>query len=162
MKVIKEIEFNEIISDILKNEDFIELKYENHHGRSRLDHSLSVAVLAYDLCLLFKLKNYRDVTRAALLHDFFKDSEVIGNRFNNHPKIALANATRNFKLNKRQKNIIESHMFPAGGVLPKYKESWLVSTCDKIVATRECFCYKVPMTIGVLLLFAVNFAVIQR
>lgn len=162
MKVIKEIEFNEIISDILKNEEFIELRYENHHGISRLDHSLSVARLTYDLCHFFKLKNYRDVTRAALLHDFFKNSEVDSNSFNNHPKIALANATRNFKLNKRQKNIIEAHMFPAGGVLPKYKESWLVSMCDKTVAIRECCCYKVPMTIGALMIFFLNFAIIQR
>ena len=43
MKIKKQVEFNNIISDYLKNEEIIDLRYEYHHGISRLDHSLSVA-----------------------------------------------------------------------------------------------------------------------
>ena len=49
MTVNKEVEFNNIVNDILKKDEFIELKYEIHHGISRLQHSLSVAKLTYTI-----------------------------------------------------------------------------------------------------------------
>lgn len=153
MLIRKEIEFNKIINDILKNEEFIDLKYEVHHGITRLDHSLSVARLTYVLCKKFKVKNYVEVTRAALLHDFFKSKEIAKNRFINHPLKALENAKLNFSINKMQENIILSHMFPASCVMPKYKESYLVSFADKLVALKECTKYKIPLTIGATFLF---------
>ena len=57
MKIKKQVEFNNLISDILKNEEVISLRYEYHHGISRLDHSLSVAKLTFNLCKLFKINN---------------------------------------------------------------------------------------------------------
>jgi len=162
MSINKELEFNNIINDILKNEEFIELRYEIHHGISRLDHSLSVAKLTYNMCKGLGMKNYKEVTRAALLHDFFKRDEVPEKSFINHPEIALKNAKENFELSEMQENIIASHMFPVAKVMPKYKESYIVSAADKIVAVKECAKYKVPISVGAAFLFFLNFAVIQR
>ncbi len=162
MKVNKELEFNNIINDILKNEKFIELRYEIHHGISRLDHSLNVAKLTYNACKKLGIKNYAEVTRAALLHDFFKSEEVPKKSFLLHPQKALENAKANFNLSKMQENIIASHMFPICRVNPKYKESFIVSTSDKIVALKEVTKYKIPLTIGATFLFFFNFFVIPR
>ncbi len=162
MTINNEMEFNKIISDILKNEEFISLKYEMHHGISRLDHSLSVAKLTFATCQKLGIKSCAETTRAALLHDFFKNSEVPHNSFVNHPKKSLENARKHFKLTKKQENIINSHMFPAGNILPKYKESWLVSWADKTIAIKECTKYKIPLTVGSAYLFFLNFLLIQR
>lgn len=162
MKVNKEIEFNNIVNDILKNKNFIELKYEIHHGISRLEHSINVAKLAFLFCRKFHVKKCVEVTRAALLHDFFKSSEVPTNSFINHPLKAAENAGEYFAINGFQKNIIESHMFPMTKVMPKYKECWIVSGADKAVAMVECARYKIPLTIGATFLFFINFIFIQR
>ena len=70
MKIKKQIEFNNIISDILKNQEIIDLRYEFHHGISRLDHSLNVAKLTFNICKTFNIDTIKETTRAALLHDF--------------------------------------------------------------------------------------------
>ncbi len=162
MTLKKEVEFNIIVNDILKCDEFIDLKYEIHHGISRLEHSLNVAKLTYLMCKFLHIKKLEETTRAALLHDFFKDKEVKSFRFLNHPDSAINNASLYFQINDFQKNIIGAHMFPVTKVLPKYKESWLVSLSDKIMAVNECLRYKVPLTIGATFLFFVNFCIIQR
>ena len=162
MTINYEVEFNNIVNDILKNEEFIELKYEAHHGMTRLDHSLSVAKKTFKMCKKYKIKSIKETTRAALLHDFFKTSEIDGPMFLSHPKIAAINAKRVFNINEMQKNIIESHMFPATDIMPKYKESFIVSLADKMVAFKECTRYKVPLAAGTALLFFFNFMFIHR
>lgn len=162
MSINKEIEFNNIISDILKMEKFIELKYEIHHGISRLDHSLSVAKMTYNACKALGIKNIEEITRAALLHDLFKSDDVPNKSFINHPKVALKNAKEICKLSKCQENIIASHMFPVSCVIPTNIGSWIVSTSDKIVAIKECTRYKIPLTIGATMIFFMNYVIIQR
>ncbi len=160
MKIKKQVEFNDIISDILKNEEIIDLRYEYHHGISRLDHSLSVAKLTFNMCKLFKVKKYEEVTRAALLHDFYRTGE--DSSFRGHPTTAVNNAKRVFNINDMQADIIYNHMFPATFRLPKYKESWIVTTADKLMAIKECTRYKLPMQIGAIFIFFLNFMIIQR
>ena len=160
MKIKKQVEFDNIIRDILKNEEVISLRYEYHHGISRLDHSLNVAHLTYNLCKLFKIKTYNDTTRAALLHDFYHSSEE--SSFTKHPYTALKNAKREFNINKMQEDIIYNHMFPATLRIPKYKETWVVTCADKIVALKECAKYKLPAKVGAVFLFIFNFMIIQR
>ena len=162
MTINKEVEFNNIISDILKNKEFINLKYEIHHGISRLDHSLNVARLTYKMCKKFHIKNYEEITRAALLHDFFRSSEVTNKCFLNHPIKAVANSKKNFEISSFQENIIAAHMFPVTKTLPKHVGSWIVSGADKAVAIYECSKYKVPLTIGAAFLFCMNICFIQR
>ena len=158
----KEVEFNKIVNDILKNKKFIDLKYEIHHGISRLDHSLHVARITYLWCRACNMPNIEEVTRAALLHDFYSNAEVGKNAFVNHPTLALKNAQREFALTKKQQNIIASHMFPTCKKMPNCKESLIVSTVDKLVAIYELTKYKVPIEIGAVLLFVFNFLVIHR
>ena len=104
MKIKNQVEFNNVINDILKNDEVISLRHEYHHGISRLDHSLSVAKLTYNICKLFKIKTIKETTRAALLHDFFHSFEE--SSFKGHPKTALKNAKRVFNINKMQEDII--------------------------------------------------------
>ena len=140
MKIKKQVEFDNIIRDILKNEEVISLRYEYHHGISRLDHSLNVARLTYNISKLFKIKTYKDTTRAALLHDFFQEEVADKNfvaRLRKHPKCALKNATNNFDLSEKQMDIIKSHMFPITFTPPKYLESWIVDVVDDISAIQE-------------------------
>ncbi len=162
MTINKEVEFNNIISDILKNKEFIDLKYEIHHGISRLDHSLNVARMTYRICKRLHVKNYEEITRAALLHDFFRTNEVPDKSFLLHPLKAVENSKKNFEITNIQENIIASHMFPVTKVLPKYAGSWIVSGADKAVAIYECTKYKVPLTIGATFLFCLNICFIQR
>lgn len=162
MTLRKEIEFNNIVNDILKNKEFIQLKYEIHHGISRLDHSLNVAKLTYQTSRKLKMKNYKEITRAALLHDFFISSEVENNIFVNHPNKALENANYYFNLDDKQKNIIVSHMFPVSKVIPSNIGSWTVSIVDKLVAIYECIKFKMPIKVGTFIIFVLNVSFIQR
>lgn len=162
MTINKEVEFNNIISDILKNKEFIDLKYEIHHGISRLDHSLNVARLTYKMCKRLHVKNYEEITRAALLHDFFRTDDVPEKCFLNHPLKAVENSKKNFEISDFQENIIAAHMFPVTKTIPKHVGSWIVSGADKAVAIYECTKYKVPLTIGAAFLFCMNICFIQR
>ena len=162
MKENFEVEFYNIVNDILKNDEFIELKYEDHHGITRMRHSLNVAKLTFKLCKRFNVKNIKDTTRAALLHDFFKTNEIKKCSFLEHPLLAANNAKRVFDINDFQSNIIKSHMYPMCKVFPKSRESYIVSIADKIVAIKECTRYKVPLTIGTAMLFFFNSICVQR
>ena len=162
MTINKEVEFNNIVSDILKNKEFIDLKYEIHHGISRLDHSLNVARLTYKMCKRLHVKNYEEITRAALLHDFFRTEDVPEKCFLNHPLKAVENSKKNFEISDFQENIIAAHMFPVTKTIPKHVGSWIVSGADKAVAIYECTKYKVPLTIGAAFLFCMNICFIQR
>lgn len=162
MTINKEVEFNNIISDILKNKEFIDLKYEIHHGISRLDHSLNVARLTYKMCKRLHVKNYEEITRAALLHDFFRTEDVPEKCFLNHPLKAVECSKKNFEISDFQENIIAAHMFPVTKTIPKHVGSWIVSGADKAVAIYECTKYKVPLTIGAAFLFCMNLCFIQR
>lgn len=152
-------EFESITRDILTHPEFIKLKSELHHGISRYEHSLRVAKTSYNLAKAMNL-DYKSITRAGLLHDFYFDAELID--FNKrktlveHPKIALQNSKRYFELNERQENAIVSHMFPLKGKIPKYKESFVVGISDKIVATHEMYRYKAVMQLGIIMLFFFN------
>lgn len=162
MTINKEVEFNNIISDILKNKEFIDLKYEIHHGISRLDHSLNVARLTYKMCKRLHVKNYEEITRAALLHDFFRTDDVPEKCFLNHPLKAVECSKKNFEISDFQENIIAAHMFPVTKTIPKHVGSWIVSGADKAVAIYECTKFKVPLTIGAAFLFCMNICFIQR
>ncbi len=141
--IIEDKEYYQIVKDILDNEKFNKTKDCKHHGLNRFDHSLKVSYKSY----LFAKKHnldYVSVARAGLLHDFFitedltkkqrKVSVVV------HPYKSLENATKYFELNKKEKDIIISHMFPTlPHKIPKYKESYVVSIEDKIIATQEFY-----------------------
>ena len=142
-------EFLKIINDIENNNKFKELDNELHHGITRYGHSYRVAKATYKLSKTLKM-NYIDATRAALLHDFYLDSDFSIEKSTKilsiHPNVAL----------------IKSHMFPLNGVRPKYKESWLVSLIDKSVAVYELYRFKFKMVINIWAIFLFNVITLNK
>ena len=159
-------EFTGYIRDIISNDKFNKLDQEKHHGITRYEHSMRVARHAFMLTKIFRIKNVEDVTRAALLHDFYIDSDLgdasSAKRLGLHPAAALNNALKYYKLNDIQKDIIVNHMFPVTKTLPKHKESWLVTLVDKSVSAYEMIKYKLPLYAGIYFLFMMNLVITKR
>lgn len=140
---IQDLEYLELVKNILDNQEFNQLKEIEHHGTTRFSHSLRVSYFSYQITKLLHL-NYQEVARAGLLHDFFLSNQnrTLKERFLStfiHPKYAVLNSCKYFNLTEKEKNIIESHMFPLYISLPKYAESWIVSYVDKVVGTYEFY-----------------------
>jgi uncharacterized membrane protein len=127
------------VGDILLDEKVQSMGAIRHHDGSLLVHSLTVSLASYYIARGLGYDAV-SVARGALLHDFFlydwRTARGTGHR-TRHPGIALENATARFKLNAMEKDIILSHMWPAAKPFYSYKESFLVSTVDKIVSTKE-------------------------
>ncbi len=166
MKVKQNKAFNTLVEDIKENEHFNKLNEELHHGITRLEHSMRVARWTYKICNFFKMNNKDQITRAALLHDFYIDEDLReekgSKKLGEHPSVALNNSLKYFKLDKIQKDIIKTHMFPCTFNIPKYKESWLVSGVDKAVSTYEMLRFKSPLYLGIYSLFLFELIRIQR
>lgn len=158
-------EFQSIIEDIDLNPNFRELDNELHHGISRYAHSYRVAKGVYKCTKKLKL-NYEEATRAALLHDFYFNYQLEDKNkkecFVEHPEIACLNAMKYFNLSDMQQNMIKSHMFPTGNIVPKYKESICITLVDKIVALYEMQRYKIGLKLGIYLIFIINMITIQK
>lgn len=141
MKIdINDYEYKEIIKNIITNREFKKLETCPHHKSNRLEHSKRVSYYSYKVCKMLNL-DYISATRGGLLHDFFLNKYNINNThklLTNHPIIASKNAKKHFKLSEKEINIIEAHMFPISiKVLPKYKESIIVSLMDKVAWLYE-------------------------
>ena len=163
---IKDEKYLDIVKDILKCEEFVYMGKIKHHDNNRLEHSLRVSYCAYKVAKKLRL-NYIDVARGGLLHDFFLERTVDYNKWTdkiklytiNHPKQALVNAKQYFDINELQEDIIRTHMFPIDIKIPKYAESWVVSSVDKLVSTYEFskkFSHKLSYITNFALLFLIN------
>ena len=141
--IYNDLEYMNIVFDILNNDKFVQIKECKHHGMTRLEHSLRVSYYSYIVAKKLKL-NYTATARGGLLHDFFlkedltkkeqKISAIV------HPYIALQNSCETFAISDLEKDIIINHMFPTlPHKVPKYLESWLVSLIDKLVAAYEFY-----------------------
>lgn len=165
MSLMKNEEFDNIVCDIINNPEFQLLDRELHHGISRYEHSMRVAKSTYKISKKLHW-DYKKVTRAALLHDFFVNSQLencnVAETWCKHPLVALENATRLFELDSRQQNVIASHMFPSCKVMPKYKESWLVSFVDKAVSFYEMYRFKASLVLGIWAIFLFNMITLQK
>lgn len=153
------ISFDNIAKDIINTNKFNKLKYESHHGLNRYTHVMRVSKYTYKISKFLHF-DYVSATRAALLHDYYTSDDFDNiteiKKLNLHPTIASKNALKDFKLNKIEKNAIESHMFPMGKTLPKYKESWILTAVDKSVATYEQLKFKCKNAIALYMLFIIN------
>jgi len=143
--MIEKKEFYNICSDILENEHFQLLKEEKHHGTSRYNHSIRVAIKTY-MTARSRGWSYVEITRAALLHDFYTNDDL-----NNvdpakalviHPNVAAKNAKKYFNVSKRVQDMIKTHMYPVTKEMPKTKEALLISLIDKEVGTYEMVKFK--------------------
>lgn len=140
-KFIEDRSYNKLVSPILDNEDFNEIKYVEHHGTNKYTHSLRVSYYSYKIAKRLGL-NYKEVAKAGLLHDFaiskkgrnFKEKFI--DTFT-HPKEAVKHSKELFELSEMEENIIEAHMFPFYTTIPKYAESWVVVVVDKTIGTCE-------------------------
>lgn len=154
-----EINFNEIAKDIINTNKFNELKKESHHGLTRYIHVMRVSKFTYNISKKLHM-DYVSATRAALLHDYYTSNDLENvkefTKLSLHPRVASRNALIDFELNEIEKNAIESHMFPMGKSVPKYKESWLLTIVDKSVATYEQLNFKCRNAIALYMLFLIN------
>lgn len=132
------------IAKIYENDAKI-LRMKNYiqHGKiTTYDHVKRVAETSYMLNHRFKFKaNDEELIKGAFLHDYFLyDWHQWRGPLHGfyHPKAALENAERDFKLSEREKNIIRSHMWPLTlGNIPRCREAWIVSAADKICSLKE-------------------------
>ena len=137
----KDKEYKKIVKDIFRNAEFKKLFNIEHHGISRMEHSIKISYYSYKIAKKLKM-DYVSVARGALLHDFFLDGDERDCRRKffdtfTHPRKALNTTIDNFDVNEIEKNIIVSHMFPIYLSIPKYKESVLVNMVDKVVGAKE-------------------------
>ena len=143
MKEVYFQEFLDIVSPIINNEEFLKRKnYAHHENESVYDHSMKVAFSSY-LCAKKLKLDYKSVARAGLLHDFFLQNNQESNlkeraqTLVKHPQYAVENASKEFRLNELEKDIITTHMFPIAPKIPRYLESWVVNLVDDAVAIAE-------------------------
>lgn len=142
-------DFNITITDILNNETVNKMNnFMQHYDTTCFEHCKNVAYYSYIICKKFNL-DYEAAARAGMLHDLFLYDWRInnGDRKNlhafRHPRIALNNSNKLFILSEKEQDIILKHMWPLTIVLPKYKESFIVSCVDKFCAIKEtCEHYK--------------------
>ncbi len=135
---------NEHASDILNSEKYKTQRNFMQHGKtSVLEHEMNVTIYALRLAKKLKLNiDERSLVRGCLLHDYFLYDWHVHDRKHmlhgfTHAKTAMKNATPEFNLNKKERNMISTHMFPMNLRIPKYKESIVLCISDKIVATKE-------------------------
>lgn len=139
-------QIREAAGDILASENFQSTKQHIQHGTVTVNaHCINVA--KHSLMLADKMGiqcNRRELIRGALLHDYFlydwHDKDHI-NPFKLHgffhPGRALTNASREYALTEREKDIIRKHMWPMTIVPPMCREAWIVTAADKWVSMLE-------------------------
>lgn len=145
----KEIEYYNIVRDILTNDKVNEMKkYRQHYDISTYQHCLNVSYISYKICKKLHW-DYVSMARASLMHDLFlydwrekrEHKKISDLHAFKHPKIALENAKKISKLNKKEQDIIKKHMWPVTLALPRYKESYVITLVDKYSAMKESLGY---------------------
>jgi uncharacterized membrane protein len=132
-------EYLALVGDLLADEKVRSMGGIRHHDDSVLRHSLTVSLAAYYIAKGLGL-DAASTARGALLHDFFlydwRKAKGSHHR-TRHPRVALENSRSRFALNPCEEDIILTHMWPAAKPFYSFKESFLVSSIDKVVSTKE-------------------------
>lgn len=132
--------------DILNSDNFIKTNQYIQHGDMTVSkHCIDVAKYSLAISRKFRINcNQRDLIRGALLHDYFlydwHDKEhrsIKGLHGFYHPGIALKNASKEYQLTSRERDIIKKHMWPLTVVPPQCREAWIVTTADKYCSLLE-------------------------
>ncbi|MDF2866227.1 MAG: putative phosphohydrolase [Clostridia bacterium] len=137
--------FYDYIEELESVQEVHKMKNYVQHGKSSTySHCKIVAYYSYCLAIKINLKlDYASLVKGAFLHDFYLYDWHIKNDGHNlhaftHPKKAVENASKNFQLNSKEINIIESHMWPLTiNKIPKSKEAIIVCIVDKFCAIIE-------------------------
>ncbi len=137
--------------DILRSEGMQREKGFTQHGSiSVYAHSKRVAQMSLRIAIALGRAGVRidrrSLVRGALLHDYFlydwherkcSIRRPLKMHGFTHAGEALRNAERDFALTRRERDIIEKHMFPLNIRPPRFRESLIVSCADKICAVTE-------------------------
>lgn len=137
-------EYLSYVSDLINDKKLRQLdEIVHHHHTTRFKHSLYVSYVSYRLAKYFGL-DAKSTARAGLLHDFFLEDRVEiaeleqGSHNYVHPKLALENARALTNISEKEEDIILKHMFLCTKCsLPRYSESYIVTTVDKYCAVEE-------------------------
>lgn len=142
MKKIEDEQYLPLVEHIIGDKEFNKISDADHHGTSRFEHSMRVSYFSYKIARALGL-DYESTAKAGLLHDFFITEDEnktfiksIKSMFK-HSRIAADNAINQFGVSEKERNIIETHMFPLNIKPPKYAEGWVVTLVDKMVGTYE-------------------------
>lgn len=133
-------------ADIISSANFRKSDECIQHGTMSVkNHSMNVA--KYSLAISKKLPvrfNRKELVRGALLHDYFlydwhdKDHVQLHKLHGfYHPGVALKNASKEYPLTPREKDIIGKHMWPLTVVPPMCREAWVVTAADKYCSLLE-------------------------
>ena len=139
-------QINKAAPDILSSHNFHKTKRHLQHGNVTVNaHVMNVA--RHSLLISEKLHipcNRREMIRGALLHDYFLYDWHEPDRKNPHrlhgfyhPGTALRNASREYRLPRREQDIIKKHMWPLTVVPPVCREAWIVTMADKWCSLME-------------------------
>lgn len=148
---IEESNFYSYITDYITSEWVNEMKHYIQHGRTTTyKHCVSVAYYSYWLSLRLHLNcDLSSLARGSMLHDFYLYDWHVQDKSHrlhgfSHPKVALANAKKHFKLNHIEEDIIKKHMWPLNITkLPRYRESVIVCIVDKLCSAAEILRIKI-------------------
>lgn len=143
-KISREVfqqELNELKEQaVVRNMEY----YTQHKGQTKLSHVENVANTSFNLAEKLHWNiDEKKLAKGALLHDFYMynatDSDISAfKHVKDHPKIALQNARKHFLLEKKEENIIRSHMWPLTLFHPpRSREALLVCAADKYCAVKE-------------------------
>jgi len=143
IKINKDVEFNKIIKEIIEKSKVQNMRdYRQHFNISCYEHCYLVSYYCYIICKKLNL-DYMSATRAGMLHDLFlydwrkNDKSRKGIHAFTHGKTAYKNACEIFDLNDKEKDMILKHMWPVTIILPKYKETFILTFVDKYCAVYE-------------------------
>ena len=129
--------FCEVIKEIISNENILKMKENKQHiDIDCFEHCFVVSYYCYTIAEKFKLDKV-SAARGAMLHDFFLNKKK--HHLLTHGKTAYINASREFKLNDIERDMIENHMWPLTIKFPQYKETYLLTIVDKYCAIIEFF-----------------------
>ena len=138
-----EIEFKEIVKDIISNKTVQKMKdIPQHYSSNCFDHCCKVSYYCYKICKKFNL-DYVSAARAGMLHDLYlynwrdKSIKREGPHAFTHGRIACRNACKEFDLNEKEKDMIIKHMWPLTIALPKSIEGFILTFVDKFCALQE-------------------------
>ena len=135
----------ECLGDIIATRQAQSMKTFIQHGHiSTYEHVLNVVCMSCRVHeRLHAHSDRRSLIRGAFLHDFYlydwhdpaSNEGLHGFR---HPARALARAQEHFQLNRTERNIIISHMWPLTVTkIPRCREAWIVCASDKLCALYE-------------------------
>ncbi len=134
------------LAELRGNDQVRKMKdYVQHGSVSTYEHCVRVARASFWLNRRLHLhSDEKALIRGAMLHDFYlydwhaEDGGVHRLHGFTHPGRAAQNAKRHFRINRKEENIIRSHMWPLTFLaVPSSREAVIVCLADKACSLHE-------------------------